>query len=43
LLLTQEEGKNLEEGLRPGDVSIKEGQGLDQTGGSTAKPCLKQN
>jgi len=36
LLLTQEEGKNPEEGLGPGDVSVKEGQGLDQTGGSTS-------
>ena len=43
LLLTQEEGKNPEEGPRPGHVSVKEGQGLDQTEGSTAKSCLKQN
>jgi len=43
LLLTKEEGKNLAEGSRPGSISGKEGQGLDQTGRSTDKPCLKQN
>ena len=42
-MLTHEEGKNPEEGSGPGSVSGKEGQGLDQTGGSTDKPCLKQN
>jgi len=42
-LPTQEEGKNPEEGSGPGDVSVKEGQGLNQIGGSTAKPYLKQN
>ena len=43
LLLNQEEGKNPEKGSGPENVSVKEGQGLDQTGGSTAKPCLKES
>jgi len=42
-LLTHEEGKNSEEGSGPGNVSVKEGQGLDQIEGSIAKPYLKQN
>ena len=41
LLLTHEEGKNPEQESGLGDVSVKEGQGLNQTGGSTAKPYLK--
>jgi len=36
LLLTREEGKYLEEGSGPGDVFVETGQGLNQTGGSTA-------
>ena len=43
LLLTHEEGKNPKDGPGPGNVYVKGGQGLDQTGGSTARPCLKQN
>ena len=38
LVLTKEEGKNPEEGSRPGDVSVKEGQGLDQTGEALPNP-----
>ena len=43
LLLTHEEGKYNEEGSGPGVVSMESGQGLNQTGGSTAKPGLEQN
>jgi len=43
LLLTHEEGKYPEEGLGPRVVSVKSGQGPNQTGGSTAEPCLEQN
>ena len=43
LLLTHEEGKYPEEGSGLGAVSIKSGQGLNQTGGSTAEPSLEQN
>ena len=37
------EGKCSEEGSGPASVSVEGGQGLDQTGGSTAKPYLEQN
>jgi len=43
LLLTHEEGKYPEEGSGPGAVPVESGQGLNQTGGSTAEPCLEQN
>ena len=43
LLLIHEKGKSRMNGSRPASVSVKGGQGLDQTGGSTAKPCLEQN
>ena len=32
-----------EEGSGPGAVSVESGQGLNQTGGSTAEHSLKQN
>ena len=38
-----EGGKYLEEGSGPGAVSVESGQGLNQIGGSTTEPCLKQN
>jgi len=38
LLLTHEEGKYPEEGSGPRAVSMESGQGLNQTGGSTAEP-----
>ena len=37
------EGKCSDEGSGPATVSVEGGQGLDQTGGSTAKPWLEQN
>ena len=37
------EGKCYEEGSGPASVSMEGGQGLDQSGGITAKPCLEQN
>jgi len=43
LLLTHEEGKYPADGLGPGAVSLEGGQGLHQTGGSTAEPSLEQN
>jgi len=43
LLLTHEEGKYPEDRPRPGAVSLKSGQGLNQTGGSTTEPSLEQN
>jgi len=43
LLLTHEKGKYPKEGSRVGAVSMKSGQGLNQTGGSTAEPSLEQN
>jgi len=43
LLLTHKEGKCPEDGSGPGAVSLESGQGLNQTGGSTAKPSLDQN
>jgi len=43
LLLTHGEGKYLEDGSRLTAVSLEGGQGLNQTGGSTAKPGLDQN
>ena len=42
-LLTHEEGKYPEDGSGPGAVSLEDGQGLNQTGGSIAKPSLEQN
>ena len=43
LLLTYEKGKSPEDGSASGAVSLEGGQGLNQTGGSTAKPNLDQN
>ena len=43
LLLTHEEGKYPEEGSGSRAVSVKSGQGLNQTRGSIAKPNLEQN
>jgi len=43
LLLTHEECKYLEDRSGPGAVFLEGGQGLNQTGGSTAKPSLDQN
>jgi len=43
LLLTHEKGKYPEDGSGPEAVSLEGGQGLNQTGGSTAEPSLQQN
>ena len=43
LLLTRENGKSPEDGSGPGTVSLEGGQGLNQTGGSSAEPGLDQN
>ena len=43
LLLTQEEGKYLEDGSGPEAVSLEDGQGLNQTGGSITEPSLEIN
>ena len=43
LLLTHEKGKSPEDGSGPGAVSLEGGQGLNQTGGSSAEPGLDQN
>ena len=43
LLPAQKGGKNPGEGLGLGGVSAETGQGLEQTGASTAEPCLEQN
>ena len=43
LLLIHEKGKSSMNGSRPGAVSSEGGQGLNQSGGSTAKPSLEQN
>ena len=40
LLLTHEEGKNPQEGSGPEPGSKKEGQGSEQTGGTSTEPCL---
>jgi len=37
------EGKCSDEGSGPATIFVEGGQGLDQTGGSTAKPYLEQN
>jgi len=42
-LVLMHEGKCSEEGSGPATVSMEGGKGLEQTGGSTAKPCLEQN
>ena len=42
-LVLMHEGKCSEKGSGPTTVSMKGGQGLEQIGGSTAKPCLEQN
>jgi len=41
-LLTHEEGKYPKDGLGSGAVSLEDGQGLNQTGGSTTKRSLEQ-
>jgi len=43
LLLIHEEGKSPMNGSGPGAVSSEGGQGLNQSGGSTAEPNLEQN
>ena len=43
LLLTHEEGKYPDDGSGPGAISLEDGQGLNQTGGSIAEPNLEQN
>jgi len=43
LLLTHEEGKNLEMGSGTEPVSKEEGQGDKQTGGIADELCLEQN
>jgi len=43
LLLTYEEGKYPDEGSGPRAVFVESGQGLNQTGGSTAEPSLEQS
>ena len=43
LLLIHEEGKSPMNGSGPGAVSSEGGQGLNQSGGNTAEPSLKQN
>ena len=43
LLLTHEKGKSPEDGSGHGVVSLEGGEGLNQTGGSTAEPGLDQN
>jgi len=43
LLLIHEKGKCPTNGSGPGAVYLKGGQGLNQSGGSTAEPSLEQN
>jgi len=43
LLLIHEKGKSPMNGLGPGAVFSEGGQGLNQSGGSTAEPSLEQN
>ena len=43
VLLIHKKGKSPENGLAPGAVPSKYGQGLNQSGGSTAEPILEQN
>jgi len=40
---THEESKNSQEGSSIGPVSKTEKQGSEQTGGTSAEPCLEQN
>ena len=41
LLFMHEKGKCSEEGSGPATVPSEDGQGLNQSGGSTAEPCLE--
>ena len=41
-LLTHEESKNSQEGSGTGPVSKAKKQGSEQTGGTSAEPCLEQ-
>ena len=43
LLFMHEKGKCSEEGSGPATVPSEDGQGLNQSGRSTAESCLKQN
>ena len=43
LLFMHEKGKCSEEGSGPVTVLSEDGQSLNQSGGSTAEPCLEQN